>query len=83
MDFDFHYSKEQEEFRKEVRAFIEENALKEPIVPPDPVRLPLDLFTKSRALARKLGERGWFAPGYPKEYGGGGLDAEHRVVLLE
>ena len=30
MDFDFHYTKEQEEFRKEVRAFIEENALKKP-----------------------------------------------------
>lgn len=83
MDFEFHYTKEQEEFRKEVRAFIEENALKEPLVPADPTKVSPELWNKGRELQLKLGAKGWYAPGYPEEYGGGGLDREHRAVLAE
>ncbi|MDP3880475.1 MAG: acyl-CoA dehydrogenase family protein [Dehalococcoidales bacterium] len=83
MDFEFHYTREQEEFRKEVRAFIEEHAYKEPIVPPDPVRMSADMFAYGRELDRKMGAKGWFAPAYPTEYGGGGLDLDHCIVLSE
>ncbi len=83
MDFDFHYTKEQEDFRKEVRAFIEANALKEPIVPEDNTKMTEELGLKGFELERKLGERGWFAPGYPKEYGGGGLDTVRCAILAQ
>lgn len=81
MDFDFHYTKEQEEFRKEVRTFIEENALKKPRGAAR--KITLEEFHKGREISRKLGVRGWFAPNYPKEYGGGGLDTEHCLILGE
>ena len=42
-----------------------------------------ELALKGRELERKMGEKGWFAPGYPKEYGGGGLDIERCVILSE
>ena len=32
---------------------------------------------------RALGTKGWAAPGWPKEYGGGGLDREHQAVLSQ
>jgi alkylation response protein AidB-like acyl-CoA dehydrogenase len=83
MDFEFHFSKELEDFREEVRTFIEENAYKEPCVPTDPVLLTSEQFMRGCELERKLGEKGWYAPGYPKEYGGGGLDIDHCVVLAE
>src|SRR3990172_467361 len=83
MDFEFHYTKEHEEFRKEVRAFIAENALKEPIVPADATRLTAELFLKGRETDGKMGAKGWFGPAYPKEYGGGGLDIDRCVILAE
>jgi alkylation response protein AidB-like acyl-CoA dehydrogenase len=83
MDFEFHYTKKLEQFRKEVRAFIKENALKKPLVPVDLMRLSVELHKKGRELERKLGARGWYAPAYPKEYGGGGLDIEQCVILAE
>ncbi len=83
MDFEFHYTKEQEEFRKEVRAFIEENAYKESIAMTDPTKVTPEMWNKGRKIQRKLAAKGWFAAGYPKEYGGGGLDNEHLAVLAE
>lgn len=83
MDFELRYTETQEEFRKEVRAFIEENAYKEPITTIDPMRVTPEMWNKGREIQRKLGARGWYAPGYAKEYGGGGLDREHRAVLAE
>ena len=84
MDFEFHYTKELEEFRKEVRAFIEENALKEPVAELDPSNPHSpELYKKGRELQCKLGAKGWFAPAYPKEYGGGGMDVERCVILAE
>ncbi|MBI2979554.1 MAG: acyl-CoA dehydrogenase family protein [Chloroflexi bacterium] len=81
MDFEFKYTREQEEFAKEIRRFIAENVLKEPIMPADVTKLSPELFLKGREIERKLGAKGWFAPAYPKEYGGGGLDLDHCVVL--
>jgi alkylation response protein AidB-like acyl-CoA dehydrogenase len=83
MDFEFHFSPELEAFREEVRAFIEENALKEPLTHAARTLLSPELYEKSREEQRKLGEKGWFAPKYPKAYGGGGLDTEHCLILLQ
>ena len=83
MDFKYAYTKEQEEFRKEVRAWLEENI-------PDEMRSPVDRLDLSdehykfwREMHPKLAEKGWLYPTYPKEYGGGGLSGEHETILLE
>ncbi|MFZ5653287.1 MAG: acyl-CoA dehydrogenase family protein [Pseudomonadota bacterium] len=65
-------------FRRAVRAWLEEN------FPPE-LRFPtrrLD-FRQSLAWHRKLAERGWVAPGWPREYGGMGLGAYRQVIFSE
>ncbi len=84
MDFGIAYTKEQEIFRGEVRAWLDANV-------PEEMRTPVDYdrdFTPEmntfwRALHRSLGEKGWLYPTYPKEYGGGGLSADHAAILAE
>lgn len=83
MDFEFHFTEELEAFRQEVQAFIEENALKKPLTHPQRTLLSPEMFKKGRELQQKLGKKGWFAPKYPREYGGGGLDTEHCLILLQ
>ena len=83
MDFEFHYTEEQEEFRKEVRAFIEENAYKEPLETTDPTKVTPEMWYRGWEIKRKLAARGWYAAGYPEEYGGSAMDVEHRAVLAE
>ena len=83
MDFEFHYTQEQEEFRKEVRTWLKNN------VPPDlkgsadPEDAPYEMFIKGVEFRQKLAEKGWYAPTWPKEYGGGGLTASHAVIIDE
>src|SRR5262249_47053342 len=76
-----------EAFRAEVREFLEKNAPpglrgavggeagywggKKPELPhPD-----------SKRFCEIMAARGWAAPTFPKEYGGGGLDGAHAKVL--
>jgi len=66
-----------EEFRQEVHGWIEENL---------PAELRVgnrkDLPKESlRKWLQALAERGWIAPGWPTEYGGGGLDRKHAAVV--
>ena len=83
MDFEVTYTPEMERFRAEARAWFEAN------VPPSLNRRPatkeepLHLYQQRRELGRKLGEKGWNYPLAPREYGGGGLDVDHAVVLEE
>jgi len=68
-----------ESFRGEVRDWLAENCAEE-------VRVgSRDRLSRERfdAWVRALGTRGWAAPGWPTEYGGGGLDREHQAVLAE
>ena len=83
MDFSLEYTKEQEEFAKEVRAWLDENVPKDLVSPWDPLKLSYEQWQKRRELGRKLGEKGWLFPGYPRQYGGGGLGADHSFVLYE
>ena len=83
MDFEVTYSEEQQRFRAEVREWFEAN------VPPGITRRPttdeesLENYLKRREFGRKLGLKGWLYPMAPKEYGGGGLDVDHAIVLEE
>ncbi len=84
MNFGIAYTKEQEAFRKEVRAWFEKN------VPADK-RMPIDqekdytpeLHEWHKKFQKVLGKQGWLFPTYPKEYGGGGLSADQAAILEE
>jgi alkylation response protein AidB-like acyl-CoA dehydrogenase len=82
MDFELDYSDEQEEFRKEVRAWLEAHAPHIEL-PPDSAELTQAHFEIGRAFRREMGAKGWLAPTWPKEFGGGGLTPDHAIVLNE
>ncbi len=83
MDFELHYTPEQEAFRKEVRAWLNANIPKDYEHPHDPEDITYEQFKIARAFRRKLGQKGYLAPTYPKEYGGGGYDMEHAMIIEE
>jgi 3-oxocholest-4-en-26-oyl-CoA dehydrogenase alpha subunit len=72
------------EFRKEVRAWLEEN-----MRGAKHLRWSASWSTREndeeykfrRGLAEKLGKKGWLFPIYPQEYGGAGLTVDHQMVL--
>lgn len=65
-------------FRSEVRGWIEAN------YPPE-LRFPIERLHRSvtKIWYDRLTEKGWVAPGWPKDVGGMGLDAAKRVVFME
>ena len=73
MDFTMEFTSEQIEFGREVSAWLDENLPAD--MPPirDAQKMTYEQFHKRRDFARKLGEKGWLYPGYPKDYGGGSL----------
>src|SRR5438552_12199791 len=86
MEFELQYTEEQEEFRKEVRAWLEEHGK----MPTELGEWPLhdrDVTDEqvgwSREFYRNLGHKGWFYPLMPKEYGGGGLTLDHDIIIKE
>jgi len=81
MDFSLEYTQEQEEFAKEVREWIAQNAPAGAVNLRDPVKKTYEQWQLRRELGRRLGDKGWLYPGLPTEYGGGGLDGDHRFVL--
>lgn len=78
---DFRLTPEQEAFRTEVRAFIQERL-------PDDIRQRLAIGHPARKedvvrFQRILNERGWAAPHWPKQYGGADLGQAERLILQE
>lgn len=78
-----------EDFRRDVRSWLETNcpvSMREPITeqeapmfgrktaPPNP---------DSRIWLERMADRGWTAPTWPKEYGGGGLNPAEARILQE
>src|SRR2546423_12668841 len=76
MDFEVTYTEEQQRFRGEVRTWLEANV---PAFDAD----SLARYRQFRALGRKLGDKGWLYARAPKQYGGGGLDVDHSIILEE
>jgi alkylation response protein AidB-like acyl-CoA dehydrogenase len=82
MDFELTYTERQEQFRVEVRDWLEENI-------PDGLRDASrddgseQRYRLTRELGRRLGAKGWLYPAAPAEYGGGALDTESCIVLEE
>ncbi len=81
MDFSLEYTKEQKEFAREVREWLEKNIPRNLATVRDPVKMNHEQWQIRREFIRKLGQKGWLYPGYPREYGGGGLDSDHCYVL--
>ena len=83
MDFEVTYSESQQRFRREVRAWLQAQ------VPADVTRKPRSTEDSSRRyhelreLGRKLGAKGWLHPQAPAKYGGGELDLDHAIILVE
>ena len=85
MDFATHYTQEQQEFRKEVRAWLDANIPKdfEEKLRPDSAEQTEEEFHWALAFRHKLGAKGWLAPLWPKDLGGGGLTMDQAVVIEE
>lgn len=86
---DLTFTPEQEAFRLEIRQWIKEN------LPPDwegeesyfGVEDPIEASKKaqefSKQIAKKLGEKGWLAAAWPKEYGGMGRGPIEQLIYKE
>ena len=82
---DLHFSAEDEEFRREFRAWIDAE------LAGDFARVkgrggPGDehsLFEERREWERRLGEAGWSCVGWPREHGGRGLSFTQQVIYFE
>jgi alkylation response protein AidB-like acyl-CoA dehydrogenase len=83
MDFEQTYTPEQEAFRKQVRAWLEENVSPGLGGVPATEKDAREQYLRRRALGRLLGARGWLYPAAPREYGGGGMDLGSVLVLHE
>ena len=76
-------------FRQEVRDWLEDNCPPSIRRPPGPNegtgggRRATYPNPEAKLWLDRMAERGWTAPMWPKEYGGGGLDREQATVLAE
>jgi alkylation response protein AidB-like acyl-CoA dehydrogenase len=74
---DFSYSPEEERFRAELRAWLEQHpAGAEP-------ENPKDWVPYARAWQRQLAEAGWAGVAWPKEYGGRGATLIQQIIFQE
>jgi len=75
---DFQFSPEEEAFRQELRVWLEEN------IPPDWEGVFLEedeeAWRTGRAFVKKLAQKGWTAPSWPKEWGG--MEASPSLQLV-
>jgi len=83
MDFAIPYTEEQEQFRKEVRAWLQENSPENMRIPIDPNHVTPEMHEFWTEKHLELGRKGWLYPTYSKEYGGGGLTSDHETILDE
>jgi alkylation response protein AidB-like acyl-CoA dehydrogenase len=83
---DFAFSPEEEAFRAQVAAFLEQE------VPREYREKRLTFFDMSaqsdwiqvhRRMAEKMGEKGWLSIHWPVEYGGQGVSPFYRLILRE
>ncbi len=73
---EFRFSEEQEQFRAEIRAFLDEE-----LAPRDGPRSRNEGF--SQEFSKKLAERNWIGVAWPEEYGGRGLGIIEQLIFRE
>lgn len=81
MDFSFELTEEQEEFAKEVSAWLDENVPSDLEYIRDAQKMSAEQYEKHRAFMRVLGAKGWLWPTQPREYGGGGMDGARGAMV--
>jgi alkylation response protein AidB-like acyl-CoA dehydrogenase len=83
MDFELRYTPAQEEFRLQVRSWLEDHVPVELTKPAADDHEAFKQYQLKRELGLRLGEQGWLYPSAPPEYGGGGLDIGSVLILQE
>ena len=69
---------DEQAFRARVRRFVEDN------YPPELRDAPKRLhWHECKEWYLRLAEKGWLAPGWPREFGGMGLSAAQQIILIE
>jgi alkylation response protein AidB-like acyl-CoA dehydrogenase len=79
---DLKFGEKEEALRAEVRQFLDEQLGKTPGPGAFGTRNEDD-FQRALAFNKKLSERGWIAPAWPKEYGGLGASIYEQIVFNE
>jgi alkylation response protein AidB-like acyl-CoA dehydrogenase len=75
---------EESAFRKEVQAFIAAEAPKPQAGGGgDEIANAMSGFAASQGWFKKLADRGWVVPAWPKEYGGGGMTVMQQFIFNE
>ena len=81
---DFKFTEDEEAFRREVRQWLEREIPQRWIeLDPGIWEETEESWALAREFQRKLGQKGWLAPAYPKEYGGLELSHMKRLILSE
>jgi alkylation response protein AidB-like acyl-CoA dehydrogenase len=83
---DFRDTPEEAAFRQEVKEFLKTELRDEWKASPDEGEEEeevIELYERRRPWRDKLGERGWIAPAWPKEYGGAGLTVMQQFIMNE
>jgi alkylation response protein AidB-like acyl-CoA dehydrogenase len=81
---DFKFTENEEVFRREVRQWLEQEIPQRWIeLDPGIWEETEESWALARGFQRKLGQKGWLAPSYPKEYGGLELSHMERLILAE
>jgi alkylation response protein AidB-like acyl-CoA dehydrogenase len=86
MTFAFQTPAEREataEFREEVRAWLDAHIPADLELPKRGQPVPPAIQEWAVKFRRALGEKGWLASGWPKEYGGGGLTPVHSAIIQD
>src|SRR4030043_1748210 len=84
MKMEFRFTEEEEVFRQEVKQWLKEN------ISPRWTKIDAGLWEETeeswallRQFQRKLGQKGWLAPAYLREYGGSEMSHLKRLILSE
>ncbi len=75
----FEFTESQNEFRKQVREFVEAEVAAETFE----VTSKAIVAEVSKSFSGKMAERGWIGINWPKEYGGQGKGQVDKMILLE
>ncbi len=75
-------TEEQKKFRKEVGEWMDKNVTPELIKGTNELRVTA-YIPGAQEFAQRLGSKGWLCPEWPKEYGGAGLPAGSRSIIVE
>ena len=78
---DFQFSESEQRLRDELRAFLRETLGEN--YDSGGSELSDDDFAFSQAFNRRLAERGWIAPAWPKQYGGLGASYIEQMIFSE